>query len=272
MHLNDPFESAICNGITKAIHGGEFPKQAAIRTSLALNNMMFHQINQYGIVSLSETSRNLLMWAHYANEHSGVCIGYKEDFLDSLKKPEESNHSGHFKPIKVRYDNLRYDPSDNEEISITTPSERCFKILTTKSDEWIYEKEHRCIVPLYWADYIEYKGPLSDDIKFLILAAMADIYQDKDRYYIINDDDIDYGTTFKFSRDRNSLFIKNIQPEKIDRIYLGCRYPKESERKLLSLIKNKKHPMHHVKIYKYNIDPDRFELKEILLHPIIKSA
>jgi hypothetical protein len=32
--------------------------------------------NEYGIYAMAETPRSLLMWAHYAESHTGVCLGF----------------------------------------------------------------------------------------------------------------------------------------------------------------------------------------------------
>lgn len=267
MHLNDPFESAICNIISEELRTNyNLLNKEDIRREI-FDSITRDQINQYGIVSLSETSRNLLMWAHYANEHSGICIGYKDDFLDSLEKPIETDHGGHFKPTRVMYDSLRYYKDNNEVLP--PPSELCFRILTNKSNDWIYEKEHRCIVPLFWADYIKFKGELPQDIKdSLNTLKNIDIdvsIKNNDEYHI--HDIEDRGMRFIFSLNKNSVFIKEINPSKIDRIYFGCRYPKKDMREIIEEIKNPNHCLNHVKIYKYELDPTRFELNEILLHP-----
>lgn len=81
--LNDPFEVQLSNELAKSLTH----KRLKIFDENLLKDNKFredikksYQIisNQFGIISLTETHRNILMWAHYANSHKGVCIGYKK--------------------------------------------------------------------------------------------------------------------------------------------------------------------------------------------------
>jgi hypothetical protein len=40
-----------------------------------------HNYNSFGICSLSKKKDDLLLWAHYANKHSGLCIGLNVDVI-----------------------------------------------------------------------------------------------------------------------------------------------------------------------------------------------
>lgn len=90
-----------------------------------------------GIACLSESNDSLLMWAHYADNHSGICVQYA--LLDI-------NTQLGFSPIPVIYskDKLCVDSLNLEAIGVDV-----YKILigstTTKSLEWSYEQEWRII-------------------------------------------------------------------------------------------------------------------------------
>ena len=75
-----------------------------------------------GVICFTETRSNLLMWSHYAQKHTGLVIEFdsSNDFFKDLKH--------------VRYDNIKPN-------NITNLNELFF----IKSDEWIYEKEHRIV-------------------------------------------------------------------------------------------------------------------------------
>ncbi|MGF6383844.1 hypothetical protein OKW31_006845 [Paraburkholderia atlantica] len=47
-------------------------ERAQLRTQRAYDK----NANEYGIYSMAETPRSLLMWAHYAESHTGVCLGF----------------------------------------------------------------------------------------------------------------------------------------------------------------------------------------------------
>lgn len=90
-----------------------------------------------GISCFSETNDSLLMWAHYANNHRGICAEY--DLM-------QINRELGFTPVPVIYsDNLTcFQSSDFEKIE-----EDAVRVLissiTTKSREWSYEREWRII-------------------------------------------------------------------------------------------------------------------------------
>jgi hypothetical protein len=85
-----------------------------------------------GIISMSATWNNLLMWSHYAKEHKGYCVGFNENKM---------MNSGLFKSgAMVMY------PKDNAFPNIhpmMDQNESFFKRTFTKSAEWKYEQEYR---------------------------------------------------------------------------------------------------------------------------------
>lgn len=86
-----------------------------------------------GVVCYSETNSNILMWSHYADSHKGLCFEF-----DSEKKPIKQWKNFKFHPIIY---------SNERKIDILTDGyvNSFFKLLTTKSLDWNYEKEHRLI-------------------------------------------------------------------------------------------------------------------------------
>lgn len=95
-----------------------------------------------GVLSLTETSNNLLMWAHYANSHEGMVVGFNSEhpFFDQRKsKTDELRHLK-----KIKYSKLR--PRHVLE-KIENTSE-----FLVKSTEWEYEQEWRMLVALADAD------------------------------------------------------------------------------------------------------------------------
>ncbi len=86
--------------------------------------------NEYKLSCFSELSDEVLMWSHYADKHSGICIGFN---------------------FPVKYDNkfilcpVKY-LSKIKELDGTTDVNRVVLYwLTTKSKRWEYEKEIRAI-------------------------------------------------------------------------------------------------------------------------------
>ena len=80
-----------------------------------------------GLVCFSETKYDPVQWAHYADKHKGVCLGF--DVPDKRLR-------------KVKYVSERLATSTLEDPDKTE------KLLTTKFKHWSYEEEHRLIVDL----------------------------------------------------------------------------------------------------------------------------
>lgn len=272
--LNDPFENIIPGDIINFIFNDSEMSSIAheYMRELKINRHDFiHQINMglahCGIVSLSETPRNLLMWAHYGAQHKGICIGYKSDFLNADSKnniAESENDIPYFyHPIKVNYDTVRLAPNETKIIKHEGKS-LMFNILshmlTIKGDEWIYEKEHRCIVPIYWGDCYTTQRPY-----FVAPEAKNGIIDLKENEYIsfinsmfiLHDDKDD--TKF-LAPERTSIF-KKIPPEMIDSIYFGCRADIKYTHQVLHTIKNNQPKLGHIKAYVFNASSYRYELE-----------
>lgn len=88
-----------------------------------------------GITCLSETDDSLLMWAHYAKNHSGICVEY--ELL-------EFNSQLHFSPVPIVYTDERVCIHTLETL-VKDIQGLFIESLTTKSPEWSYEKEWRII-------------------------------------------------------------------------------------------------------------------------------
>ena len=90
-------------------------------------------ISKFGIMSLSEVPDSLLLWAHYGDNHSGVCLEYETlGDMDPCLLPV--NYSTQYPSLSI------YEFG----IDIVKATE---SILSTKSMEWAYEKEWRYAIP-----------------------------------------------------------------------------------------------------------------------------
>lgn len=90
-----------------------------------------------GIACFTETDDSLLMWSHYANNHSGMCIEY-----DLMKINEQLR----FSPVPVVYGGERVRLSTIDQDSFEAESKKVLiESLTSKSQEWSYEREWRII-------------------------------------------------------------------------------------------------------------------------------
>ena len=101
-----------------------------------LRERFYRLHNDAGILSLSETPDNLLMWAHYAQGHTGFVLE-----LDGSHDFFKGNNSllGFAKPERAEY-RLERPRMTAEETSEETALRDIFFV---KGSEWEYEKEWR---------------------------------------------------------------------------------------------------------------------------------
>ena len=178
MTFNDPFD---CNEKLLKIHFNEDVVDTTIR-SLPLdrkarrnikkelqNKSMFNGIlkqkrKEYKLSCFSCRYDEILMWSHYADKHSGICIGYEFPPI----------YKDNFILCPVKYlDALK-------EIEGTVDVERVILYwLTTKSMRWEYEKEIRAITKCKYPDseheYINYDSRYIKEVIFGCNVSAQDI-------------------------------------------------------------------------------------------------
>lgn len=87
-----------------------------------------------GMICFGATWDNPMMWAHYADKHSGVCLGFEvEDELVSVIDYTDEKIDVEFGP---------HLPNHGLSVELLN------KILTTKSTDWASEKERRTLAAL----------------------------------------------------------------------------------------------------------------------------
>lgn len=112
-------------------------KSQAKSSAKGMRDLFTQMRSQMGITCLSELDDSLLMWAHYANNHHGMCVEYEL---------MEINRQLKFTPIPVIYSEKRaYLDSLNPDTVERDTTKVFIESLTSKSPEWSYEKEWRII-------------------------------------------------------------------------------------------------------------------------------
>jgi hypothetical protein len=104
------------------------------------------------ISCFSEEPDNILLWSHYAKNHSGICIGFKTYYdagscclhfsPDDLGKFHPDITSGIIPLSKVEYSDDMPKPYNRLKDDV----KRLIEFVKTKSIIWIYEKEYRIIL------------------------------------------------------------------------------------------------------------------------------
>jgi hypothetical protein len=123
--LNDPFET--------------FPvdlSRAPVR--VALSETMRKLDEKAGLMCFSKDWSNPVIWAHYADEHRGVCLGF--DIPDELAG-------------EITYSATPIPLPDIEALSESERLGVVNHILFTKFQDWQYEHEYRVSVRLDWTTY-----------------------------------------------------------------------------------------------------------------------
>ncbi|USV59384.1 DUF2971 domain-containing protein [Aeromonas encheleia] len=256
-YFNDPFESSAARQCSELID-----KEQPDALEFDLNM----EISTVGVVSFSETSRNLLMWAHYADEHHGMCIGLSNDVLKILDVSNEYFQRYHtLSPIKIKYDNLRADLKELKRDSDFIYEKAIERTLTTKSDEWIYEKEHRCIVPIGWSDFAFLKDKNEKVIKAIQKFHSKDTSINEKTGEIITEDKSYVFENLSYYK--GMLYLKKINPKSVKSIHLGYRFNTNEAIAMANTLKKPDHPLHHIELFQYKLSKTRFELEEFMLHP-----
>jgi len=80
-----------------------------------------------GICCFSEVNDNILLWAHYADNHKGICLKFSSDLADIGTMTAKVNY-------KTGYETANFWTEEGGAI---------YHLVFTKSDDWSYEKEIR---------------------------------------------------------------------------------------------------------------------------------
>ncbi len=116
------------------------------RPKLSYDEICKNFFQLHGAISFTESKSNLLMWSHYTYEHKGIVLGFdpQSTFFNDLKR--------------VKYDSIISDDIlDSIDIN---DNETLMQLFYLKSDEWIYEKEHRIVKELSYCDYLLDEGKI----------------------------------------------------------------------------------------------------------------
>ena len=126
--LNDPFELLSAQLTSKDMR----------KLSNALHE---HWTKTKGVLCFSDSMRSPLMWAHYADKHNGMCLGFDipatpEDWDNSLIRPMM------YEPSRLKFELARIQKSLEDRMAFIRA------LLHTKAIDWSYEHEHRMMADL----------------------------------------------------------------------------------------------------------------------------
>lgn len=168
----------------------------------------------YGIISLTETKDNLLMWSHYADEHNGFVVEFdsRHEFFTSKFHSENNPCLG--KASRVLYRKER----------LCNLGEYLMEPFFHKSDEWAYEKESRLILSFQDADKILVPNDKAEDlIKARGYFKQENLQKFSNRLDVIED------PMYPNNLHEHSeiLFMFEVPKDSIKSITFGCRASEE---------------------------------------------
>ncbi|SAL72417.1 hypothetical protein AWB69_08805 [Caballeronia udeis] len=112
--LNDPFELL-------SAHLGERSARHFY------NSLRCAVAERFSVICFSDNWRSPVMWAHYGDKHKGLCLGF------DVKEAAE---------VKYQPQRLKYE-LDQTQTGVRVSAELAKIAMTTKFDEWSYEREWR---------------------------------------------------------------------------------------------------------------------------------
>lgn len=121
-------------------------RKEAINQSREMINALEQRLNDtlytlFKVCCLCTSSKNRLMWSHYADSHKGICIEY--DFSEYIENGSQ--------PMPVYYSKTRPKFPWNVAIEQTPETQskataHFMKALLTKDESWSYENEWRLLI------------------------------------------------------------------------------------------------------------------------------
>ena len=111
-----------------------------------LERLLEHFRDKVGVLSLTADPANAVMWAHYADQSRGVCVGI--DFNHSVfddyhpSEPFYEEFAAVFRLGQVAY--LKIRPALQTDVGASTYIHDAF---FTKFEDWRYEREWRLLRP-----------------------------------------------------------------------------------------------------------------------------
>lgn len=204
------------------------------------------------ICSFMNRNDSLTMWSHYANEHRGICVGFKRQNLSNLicsfynqsncikwKNVKYEERIPRFHPIRVfMKDHNNSKPLNVGELSETT-MEKFYDTLITKGKMWESEGEIRMIFSVP-------PGPLGKH------SVWSQLYkkEGEENYSKPTPDS-------QQSEYTDTMDVLNFPPEAVESIYFGCK----ADSQFIELIQSlcaEQYP--HASLFKMKQVENKYEL------------
>lgn len=253
------------------------------------------ELKQYGIVCFTEDYSNLLMWSHYADEHKGMVVELSSE-VSWLKHKKSENpafcrcfEDNLFSYLREMPERVIYRSNrPNFEFAIDVVNDLGdFKVFDnyffSKGDNWIYEKEHRSVLPLEYADKVltSYSPAIKECEELYSNLCVSKIKYDHLKQTSTCELTFSKETEQqKFSRlitcdsvthgDDNPKFLYAIHERMISGIYLGCRVTDAEAVSVLESIKKNPNFCESILVKRAKVSSERYSLEfENISYPML---
>lgn len=157
-----------------------------------------------GIICLSETWKQPLMWGHYADAHRGVCLGFNV-------------RAGHYQDIRYHKERPTLKSFGKASVSELTEQDK-IEIAHRKFEQWSYEREWRRVVDLNDPDFVDgnYYLPFGNDmeLKYVLFGSRSGIKEQQIKQVL----DLDSEIKIAITRPANTAFdivIDNVRTKRL---------------------------------------------------------
>jgi hypothetical protein len=201
--FNDPFDSKLGLDHSRkiiqlndnemdAVGAGYFSKDDFEKHHQNLDELEMR--DRYNLACFSESYDSLLMWAHYADAHKGICLKLKY-------YPKRLPAGCFFK--KVRYS------THYPKINVLQTEERSEveTFFLTKSVDWLYEREWRLVVPVEMKGNDDFDGeiPSPFDVESVYLGIYCDARKLQDA---VESEEYDMPEMMRFKKSKTDFCLE----------------------------------------------------------------
>jgi hypothetical protein len=232
------------------------------------------ELHKFGIISLTENPHNLLMWSHYADEHNGIVIAISnsENTFSFSNDGIQASRIGEKKAVRVRYDNKRPSKDIPDECIYSIYEDEFFKhFALVKSDSWMYEKEHRFLIPTTESDIailnFSHETYSINEFEKYLHQRKIDFINEGSKYIFENENiNFPINNLAKVMNDENIksmgnlLFFKRLMPSAIQSIYFGCRVSNKIIDKVIQSVRKNDRFSSNLTFYRTLENSDSFDV------------
>lgn len=138
--LPDKDEDALWKAAKEVVESPEHKGENLLKKIRKSQNKFIEK--NVGVFSMTTDCQNIIMWSHYADSHSGFCVGLSVLKLLDFCKNKQKKTGCKFDRMQVDYA-YKYPFID---ANLLRTGKALTQVLATKSKFWKYEREYRLLI------------------------------------------------------------------------------------------------------------------------------